>query len=239
MDTQVRGGWRRASVEVLVVFLGILLALFADAQWADRQARVREAGYLASLSEDFIETEERLTTAISIADTVIAAASELLRLGPATAVGTDSLTLLLSRLRELPTLEPVTKTYDNVQGAGDILTIRDPELRAELADFHSRLILMNVVQETQERQFVGFFQPYVLQNLDYASLLGFWLPKYGNIEAPASVPDHAETIRSVMGSREFRNWVAVRLDWADDLQRQHLGVLSRVRAIREILEATR
>ena len=134
---------------------------------------------------------------------------------PARLLGVDSLTALVSALHTLPTFEPVTKTYDNILGAGDLLTLRDGELRAALASFLGRLTLMNVVQETQERQYVSLFQPYIIEHLDYLAL--------ETQTSDLSLPPlrDAEIVYEVVGSRQFRNWVFARLDWADDIRNQH------------------
>ncbi|MDH3207858.1 MAG: hypothetical protein OEO79_14735 [Gemmatimonadota bacterium] len=229
-------GFGRALVELVVIFVGILTALLADSWWEDRQARHREAEYLVSLAEDFAENETRLTSAISIADTSSAAAAALLAVGPGgTELTTDSLRTLFSRLRRLPTFEPVTKTYDNILGAGDILTLRDGPLRAELADFQSRLTLMNVVQETQERQLVGIQLPYFITHLDFVGTLNL---RSDRLEAPEVIPSHFTEARTVIGTREFRNWVAVRLEWSDDLRNQHVRVLARVKAVQGLVRPT-
>jgi hypothetical protein len=221
-------GLRRAIAEAVVIFVGIFAALAVNSWWEGRAAREREADYIASLAEDFAENEARLTTAIQDGDSVVAAAMVLLSL-PADGQGPeiDSLTSLLTAIRRLPTFEPVTKTYDNILGAGDLLTLRDSELRAVLADFQSRLLLMNVVQETQERQFVSILQPYFIENLDYVATL-----RMRNGEgSPDVIASHASSAARLLGTREFRNWVGVRLDWADDLRDQHMRVLEGARRV--------
>jgi hypothetical protein len=228
-------GLQRAFAEAVVIFVGIFAALAVDS-WSDgRAAREREVEYIASLAEDFAENEARLTEAIQIGDSVIAAAKVLLSL-PAAGEGPqiDSLTSLLTSLRRLATFEPITKTYDNILGAGDLLTLRDPELKAALADFQSRLLLMNVVQETQERQLVSILQPYFIENLDYVATL--WM-RNGE-ELPDVIASHASSAAVLLGTRKFRNWVGVRLDWADDVRAQHTKVLQGVRLVQVALRAT-
>jgi hypothetical protein len=223
----------RALVEGAVIFVGILGALFANSWWDTREARERERSYVVSLSEDFDENQIRLRRAIESAELVKAAALELLAIETSAQgreLGTDSLTALLRGLQALPTFEPVTKTYDNILGAGDLLTLRSGDLRSSLADFQSRLLLMNVVQETQERQLVEIFQPYIIEHLDYLAIV-----QLDSDSVTLPEPIHSESVQSVVGTREFRNWVVTRLDWADDLQDQHTTVLGRVEKIQAIL----
>jgi len=225
-------GLRRAAAEAFVIFVGIFAALGVDSWWDARAARERETDYIAGLVEDSSENETRLTSAIQAGDSVVAATTILLRLPAAgRKPDVDSLTALLKTIRRLPTFEPVTKTYDNILGSGDLLTLRDPELRAVLADFQSRLLLMNVVQETQERQLVSILQPYFIENLDYVATL--WM-RDGE-DPPDVVPAHAATAAGLLGTRKFRNWIGVRLDWADDLRQQQVRVLEGVRSVRAAL----
>ena len=207
-----------------MIFVGIFGALAADS-WSDtRAARERETNYLAGLAEDFRENEADLTAAIQRGDEVIAAAVVLLDIpagGGHPAI--DSVTALLGRLHRLPTFEPVTKTYDNILGAGDLLTLRDAGLRSLLAGFQSQLLLTNLIQETQERHLVSSFLPYFMENLDYvAARRGVWE------EAPEVIPSHAASVTEVLGTMKFRNWVGVRLHWAYDLRRNHERMLEAV-----------
>jgi hypothetical protein len=235
VNEDTRRALRRAVLQGLGVFVGILAALFADAWWDGMETRGRERRYLASLAQDFAENEERLTNAVARGDTVVIASLALLDVRTperAHVLGTDSLSALVRTLSDLPTFEPVTRTWDNILGAGDLLTLRDEELRMLLADFHSRLLLMNVVQETQEKQYVGLFQPFVVEHLDYLAVVRMQTP---SLELP--VATEPEIIQSAVGSRRFRNWVVVRLGWADDLRDQHREVLAKVEEIRGLLSS--
>lgn len=89
---------------------------------------------------------------------------------------------------------------------------------------------MDVVQETQERQLVGIFQPYIIEHLDYLAIVQL---DTDSVTLPE--PIHSESVHAVVGTREFRNWVVTRLDWADDLQDQHTTVLRKVEEIQAIL----
>lgn len=233
MKPELRKTLTKASIEGTIIFVGVLGALLADS-WRDNNDRhARERLYVASLVEDFEENETRLQRAIDGGSAVVAAAVALLEIetqAQGRRIGTDSLTALLQGLQSLPTFEPVTKTFDNILGAGDLATLRSRDLRSSLADFQSRLLLMNVVQETQERQLVAIFQPYIIEHLDYLAIV--------QLESDVALPKpiHAESVQAVVGSQRFRNWVVTRLDWADDLRDQHATILTRVSGIQELLQ---
>jgi hypothetical protein len=59
--------WKRLSVEAAAIVASILLAFAIDAWWEDRQERVLEQQYLASLKADFQADIEELDDAIALA----------------------------------------------------------------------------------------------------------------------------------------------------------------------------
>lgn len=225
---------RRLSAEFFVVVAGILLALAINTWWQGVETRQREQDYLADLVVDFEENASRLQEAIDLADEIMTEAQILLHVesaGEGREIGLDSLNYHLQTLSLLPTFQPVTRTYDNILGAGELQTLSSPEVRMMLADFESQLRLVSTVEQTQERQFVSLFLPYIMENLDYTALAMF---SSETVEIPD--PTHAETIFEELGTREFQNWVVLRLTWADDLQGVHKGVLDVVKEIQAELQ---
>jgi len=59
--------WKRLSLEAAAIIASILLAFAIDAWWEDRQERVLEQQYLASLKADFQADIEELDEAIALA----------------------------------------------------------------------------------------------------------------------------------------------------------------------------
>lgn len=220
--------------EFVVVVAGILMALAINTWWQGVETRQREQDYLADLVVDFEENAERLKSVTGEADEIMTAAQILLHLeseAEGRALGIDSLNYLVQTLSLLPTFEPVTRTYDNILGAGELRTVSDAHIRMLLADFDSQLRLVHTVEQTQERQFVSLFVPYIMQELDYTAVAMFSSEK---VEIPDSF--YPETLFRVLGTREFRNWVVLRLTWADDLQGVHMAVLDLVKEIQAELE---
>jgi hypothetical protein len=220
---------KRLAAELVIIVTGILLALAINTWWQGVETRDREQDYLADLVVDFEENALRLQDAIDLASEIMTEAQILLRLENAAegrAIGLDSLNYHLQTLSLLPTFEPVTRTYDNILGAGELQTLSNPELRMMLADFESQLRLVATVEQTQERQFVSLFLPYIMEHLDYTAVAMF---SSETVEIPD--PNHVDIVFGQLGTREFQNWVVLRLTWADDLQGVHKGVLDLVKEI--------
>ena len=67
MTDEQRIPWKRLYVEAAAIIASILLAFAIDAWWEDRQERVLEQQYLASLKADFQVDIEELDKAIALA----------------------------------------------------------------------------------------------------------------------------------------------------------------------------
>ena len=67
MTDEQRIPWKRLYVEAAAIVASILLAFAIDAWWEDRQERVLEQQYLASLKADFQADIEELHEAIALA----------------------------------------------------------------------------------------------------------------------------------------------------------------------------
>ncbi len=215
--------------EFIVVVAGILVAFSINTWWQDVETSRREKEYLQDLALDFEENRYRLQEAIKTADDVVDAAQILLSFETAEqgkTLGVDSLNELVGTLSYLPTFDAVTRTYDNILGAGELRVLSNADLRMSLADFESQLRLVGTVEQTQERQYVSIYEPYILENLDYLAIASYSSEK---VQTPA--PTHAGAILEVLGTRKFRNWVVVRLAWADDLRTVHTVVLDLVKEI--------
>lgn len=217
-----------------MIVTGILVALAINTWWQGLETSQREQNYLADLVLDFEENAWRIGETLKDADEVVDAAQILLDVDNAAegrAIGIDSLNYLLQGLSIMPTYQPVTRTWDDILGAGELQTISNPEIRMLLAEFESAMDLVEIVEGTQESQLVELFVPYIIENLDYAAVALFASEEIEYPEAP-----YEESVYDVLGTREFRNWLVLRLTWADDLQGVHMNVQDVIKDIEEELK---
>lgn len=222
------------ATELVMIVTGILVALAINTWWQGLETAQREHDYLADLVLDFEENAWRIGETLNDADEVIEAAQILLDVNSAAegrAIGLDSLNYLLQGLSIMPTYQPVTRTWDDILGAGELQTLSNPEIRMLLAEFESAMHLVEIVEQTQERQLVELFVPYILENLDYAAVALFAGEDIEYPDAPFE-----DSVFSVLGTREFRNWLVLRLTWADDLKGVHMGTQDVIKDVEEELK---
>ena len=105
---------------------------------------------MADLVLDFEENAWRIGGTLKDADEVIEAAQILLDVNSAAegrAIGLDSLNYLLQGLSIMPTYQPVTRTWDDILGAGELQTLSNPDIRMLLAEFESAMHLVEIVSK--------------------------------------------------------------------------------------------
>ena len=130
-------GLRWLATEFLVVALGVLAALVADATWENRAAERRANAYLAQLSADLLETERLIASYQEDSRVWNAATSELVqafRLNDRPSA--DSLYVLVGGLASWAgPVRPVLGTFEALVSSGDLAAIRDEGLRIEITKY--------------------------------------------------------------------------------------------------------
>jgi len=127
-------GWAKLVGELLVVFAGVLIALWADAWWEDRETRHRLRDNLTTVAEDMAAARSSLTSAISADSSIVAHLAEL---GTALAE-TDTAAALEAYERfpsfsfQVPPLRLGTLQY--LVSSGDLRLAQDSRTQAELTE---------------------------------------------------------------------------------------------------------
>jgi len=163
--------WFTIILELVVVVVGLFLAFQLDRWYESQRSKSDLQAHLVSLTEDFTENETRLTSAISEGKQEMEAAITLraeIRKNPPDLSVTE-LNQLISQTSLLPTFDAVNLAYRNLISDGMLADLTSSDLKKELAEFYAAYELTKVIQNTQELQFVTIWQPYALENLDYAA----------------------------------------------------------------------
>lgn len=130
---------RNAVSGFVVIVVGVLVALWADAAWADREDRVREQVILQDLLDEFRENERRLLNDIerSVASRESALAWAAAMRGEVQ-VSPDSAASLWSGALNWGRFDPVTGALRSVVDGGELSLIRNDELRLAVAGWSDR-----------------------------------------------------------------------------------------------------
>lgn len=130
---------RNAVSGFVVIVVGVLVALWADAAWADREDRVREQVILQDLLDEFRENERRLLSDIerSVASGESSLAWAAAMRGEVQ-VSPDSAASLWSGALNWGRFDPVTGALRSVVDGGELSLIRNDELRLAVAGWSDR-----------------------------------------------------------------------------------------------------
>ncbi len=107
------------------------------------------------------------------------------------------------------------------------------DLKKELAEFYAAYELTKVIQNTQELQFVTIWQPYALENLDYAASNN----KPGATRNFVVLQPYIdpELVLGAMKTKRFENIIVIQWETAEDLVNDWSRLLERVKRIQAIL----
>jgi len=227
--------WFTVFLELAVVVVGLFLAFQLDRWYESQRSKSDLQAHLVSLTEDFMENERRLATAIRVGKQEMVAAitlrAEIRKDTPDLPVA--ELNQLISQTSLLPTFNAVDLAYRNLFSDGMLANLQSLDLKKELAEFYAANELTQLIQNTQELQYVTIWQPYALENLDYAaSNRKIRAGRDDEVLQPYIDPD---LILTAMKTKQFENIVVIQWEIAEDLVNDWFGLLARVKRIQAML----
>jgi len=131
--------WRQASIEVVVIVVGVLVALGVDEWWGERENRATETEYLARLVDDIqadIETFRRLERIFERKAAVITDLRSLSRSG-ILSKSTSELVEELSYTTYVALPDSRSTTFDELLSTGRLGLIESIERRDRLSRYYS------------------------------------------------------------------------------------------------------
>lgn len=227
--------WFTIILELVVVVVGLFLAFQLDRWYESQRSKSDQQAHLVSLAEDFAENEVRLTSAISEGKKEMEAAitlrAEVRKDTPDLSVA--ELNQLISDTSLLPTFHAVDLAYRDLIGDGTLADLPSSDLKKELAEFYAAYELTKIIQNTQELQFVTIWQPYALENLDYAASN----TKSNVTRGFAVLQPYIDPglVLEAMRTKAFENIIVIQWETAEDLVYDWSGLLERVKRIQAML----
>ncbi|MDX2410353.1 MAG: hypothetical protein QNK34_00205 [Woeseiaceae bacterium] len=227
--------WFAVILELAVVVVGLFLAFQLDRWYESQRTRSDLQVHLVSLTEDFAENETRLTSAIGSGKQELEAAitirAEIRKDSPDLSVA--ELNQLISQVTLLPTFQAVDLAYRNLINSGTLDDLPSSKLKKELAEFYAAHELTKLIQNTQELQYVTIWQPYALNNLDYAASNNrSGLMRDDTVLLPYIDP---ELVLKAIKTKQFENVIVIQWETAEDLVYDWSQLLERVKRIQAML----
>ena len=225
--------WFAVFLDFLVVVVGLFIGLQVDTWWQARQESKLEESYLLEIQEDFEANKSRLDDSIGGLESII---RSILVLHEQAALEAPSLSVqdLNSEFRSIssmPSFIPVSRAYANLTGSGDLRLIQSRPLKNALADYYAASEMSILVQNTHEMELVQIYEPYMIENLDYAAVQR---TRVDDFSLPPPIEE--STILELIGTREFRNILTQKWVISTDLLNQHRNMLDRTTKVLERLE---
>jgi len=230
----VRGeNWFAVALDLVVVILGLFIGLQIDTWWEEQKEAQFESVYLTEIQEDFDANRSSLEEQIRVAeqvinDMIILHTQSLL---PEPSLSVQELNARFASINQMPTFAITTRAYDNLTGSGDLKLLRNRSLKNALAEYYAKAQVTAVVQATHEMELVQTFQPYIIENLDYAAVKRDLVDDF-----PLGAPGDEARILEELRVRQFQNIVVQKWVITTDLLDQFRAMLERTNKVLAMLE---
>lgn len=225
--------WFAVLLEFVVLVAGLFIGLQVDTWWEARQEARLESSYLLEIREDFESNKSRLNESLVGLKDIIGSILVLYEqsISETASLPVERLNDEFRSIGSMPTFIPVTRAYSNLTGSGDLRLLQSRRLKNALADYYAASEIVILVQSTHEMELVQIFEPYIIEELDYAALnkrrvLDFTLPP----------PLDESRILEVINTRKFRNILTQKWVITTDLLNQHRNMLERTEKVLALLE---
>jgi hypothetical protein len=225
--------WFAVFLDFLVVVVGLFIGLQIDTWWEEQEDEQFESVYLQEIREDFEANKTSLEEEIREAETVV---RSMIILHEQSVLDSPSLPVAdlngnFSWINYMPTFVIASRAYVNLTGSGDLKLIQNRQLKNALANYYAAAELTAVVQATHEMELVEIFQPYIIENLDYAEVKRDLIDDF-----PLGASSDEGRILEVLATRRFRNTVVQKWVICTDLLNQFRGMLQRTDEVLMMLE---
>ncbi len=229
-DMQRGNGYllRRLAAELGVIVLGVLIALWADGQVAERADRRIEASRIAALQQNVTATRARLDRALEEARSAEEALTSTAQWSDASSVaGRES--LVAAGLLYGPVFTPELNVYADLKNSGDLALLRSGELRQALARMDAVLEELALLQSDLVLVQQLNIDPFVIREFDLGSTVGSWVGLDDLTGEPTA---------SDFDFRVFRNLSLFKLDLVQQEIRNYEAAIDAIDAVEAALDAS-
>ncbi len=218
-----------------MIVVGVLIALWADQWWSDRQEAETERAYLAALANDIALAVEQLDRVSAEASAGYEAARTLLALPPEGPFpANDSLVQLLAgALFNVFSYDHSLSAHEDLKNTGRLGLISDRRIRRGLAEVDRQLDAIRLNEQDLLGAQHATFDPLLLRRTDLVAVAAAGYPPAAEAIGPASGLDHTPLLRD----REVRGAVALRIVILKVLGERYQTLKEHLLSLREITES--
>ncbi len=221
--------WKHAAAEVALIFLGVTIALWADA-WVGEQRDVqRENARLTALYADTEDTLEALSIAHAQASGAATALRNILGLQPPYDHYEEISGFLRHGLLFGLAFHPEMSVYDDLKSSGELALLTDSRLRQALSHMDSGLEQLRLAQSDLTTVQQLNVDSYMVDHMDLISF-------YGELTGMDQASDVPRSDFEFLGDREFLNRVVLKLDLVTQLEAALAETESRVQDVKDLIE---
>lgn len=234
--------WLRICAESVAIVVSILFAFAIDAWWGASIERDREQRILHAVLDDLDQTKANLLDGINFNFAVHGSNLKLLRVLTSNdgAVSQEEFDRLLLDMSWWDSEYPFSAgSVNSVIASGDLALIRNQEIRRFIADWPTRVTL---IEKNRHQDFIFFWDlwaPFLRKNGLVPQLSEIDAPSPGrpgimNPVAGLAVTDW-KTMSSIIASEELHNLLSQKLWVQTDIIRQYESAISELEQITELI----
>jgi hypothetical protein len=221
---RVGSGRTRLLAEFIVISLGVLMALAADAAWDERGESIQEADYLVALrielaaaSDELAEDHRERERTLARADSLVSQFDERTADTDAIARWTEDLTF---RLRKFA---PPSAVLDDLVSTGSLSLLASSNLRFGLMEYRRQRERLAFLEERVLAVTEGELVPFMVMQFE-------WVPPETR-GFPRSPTLRASDVRRLLDDPVFRNLVLLKSQRLSLLQRRSGGLVETLGAL--------
>jgi len=197
----------KLSIELAIIVIGVLIALWANEWWTEHGERAQESEILAAMLEDVHASQVLLAQYVENQDEVLFHLRSVLEGPSGISAGLDDFELaeiLYNALWVAPSLDLQMSAYEEIKGAGRLALIQSPELRRSLAEYDTSVTMLRGTRDDLMQHQQTKMDAYAIENFQMVQFAEFFLDEDDKrIAAPDNWIDH----RALIGELRFQNLV--------------------------------
>lgn len=228
--------YKYAFLEILLIVIGILIALWVDTWWQGKQDIKKEQAYLSALKSELEENQSKYEANLTALNSDIETTNAflmLLKTNPQMNLPADSLSGYLWPLITIETISPTRAALDDIINSGGMQYIRSDILRRQIATYKQSFEYDFEQQRATADLWNKTLSVFNLNNINISQLVppatgGYGLEKKRSLDVPQM--RFASTF-SAQDRREYANRLTQRVLLISRLRKTHNTVLKNIRVL--------